>query len=354
MLDFLESQKSSTLDYLRSFLDRSSPSLARAGELGEDVTARLLDYSSGGKMIRGALVTLGYGLGGGTQPESVLPIAAAMELTQSFLLIHDDIMDNDDQRRGKPAVHKQYADVAWKRGFQGDNRHYGHAMAICAGDVAFFLALGLIGEAELLPQTYRRLVRQFAEEVALVGVAQMHDVTNGVDTADVAEDRIMRLYRYKTGRYTFSLPLMLGAIAAQADETVIRELGALGEEIGIIFQIKDDEIGIFATDDRSGKPVGSDVTENKKTVLRSRLFAAAPAAERAVLERLFGAPSITGHDLEYIRALLESLGVRVTLQGELEELAANVRSRIAELFPASNRWSELLLELLEYNLSRDR
>lgn len=354
MHDYLDAHKQVTLDYLRDYLGRRKALLQTAGAWGGDVVERLLDFTAGGKMIRGALVYLGYALAGGTLSGAVAPIAAAMELTQSFLLIHDDIMDHDQQRRGMPSIHAQYAELAWKRGYRGDAQHFGEAMGICSGDIAFFLACDLIGECDLDAAVYRALMKRFTDEVTLVGVAQMHDVTNGVRLDDVPETEIIQLYRYKTGRYTFSLPLILGATAAGADSDLNRTLGAVGEEIGIIFQIKDDEIGIFSSDTQIGKPVGSDVSEDKKTLLRARLFAAAPPTERATLEKLFGAPSVTRHDVDYVGALVDSLGVRAGLQDELDSRAVALHGRIAKLFPAGGEPVEVLRQLVEYNLKRDR
>ncbi len=365
MLDYLSAQKDRTLSCLRDFLTERAALIKVAGSWGPDVVERLLDYSAGGKMIRGALVYLGYELAGGAESSRAAPLAAAMELTQSFLLIHDDIMDHDHTRRGKLSIHRQYTEIAWKRGYRGNSEHFGEAMGICSGDIAFFLACRLIAAAPVDAQTYRVLMNCFTDEVALVGVAQMHDVTNGVRQDEVDEAEILQLYRYKTGRYTFSLPLILGATAAGGDAQLNEQLGALGEEIGIIFQIRDDEIGIFGSDDQIGKPVGSDIMEDKKTIVRARLFAAAPAAERATLERLFGAESVTRHDIDYICALIDSLGVRAQLHQELASRAEAVHLRIDRLFgagamhaaPARSGLDEavaVLRQLVDYNLIRDR
>ena len=365
MLDYLSARKERTLSCLQDFLAGRAALIEAAGSWGPDVVDRLLDYSAGGKMIRGALVYLGYELAGGTESSRAAPIAAAMELTQSFLLIHDDIMDHDHRRRGKPSIHRQYTEIAWKRGYRGNSEHFGEAMGICSGDIAFFLACRLIAMAPVDARTYRALMNSFVDEVALVGVAQMHDVTNGVRLDEVDEAEIFQLYRYKTGRYTFSLPLILGATAGGGDAQLNDQLGALGEEIGIIFQIRDDEIGIFGSDDQIGKPVGSDISEDKKTLLRARLFAAAPAAERATLERLFGADSVTRHDIDYICALIDSLGVRAQLHREVAELAEAVHARIDRLFgagatratpprPGSGEAVAVLRQLVDYNLTRDR
>ena len=358
MHEYLSTQRERIAAFVSEVLRAETERLCRAGAWGSDVTDRLLEYTLPGKMIRGALVHLGYSLVSGREPDPVLSVAAAMELTQSFLLIHDDIMDRDDQRRGKPAVHRQYADVAWTRGYLGNTEHFGHAMGICAGDIAMFLATDLLSRAEVAPAIVQRLVSCFAREIALVGVAQMSDVANAVRIDEVPSEDIITLYRYKTGRYTFSLPLMLGAMAAGAGDGFCDDLGLLGEEIGVIFQIKDDEIGLFGDSTATGKPVGSDISENKKTILRAMLFDRAPEAERETLDRLFGSDSVTVHDVQYVRSLIDTLGVRGELQQKLELRALACTNRIDQLFPSpgptTSRFVEILHSLVAYNLKRDR
>ena len=251
MLEGLTRHVGTIRDYLNRFFDDrlsrvESGSIAVAGEFDADVLRRLKEYVVRGKLLRGALVFLGYEAAEGPRLASpdgeaerrCLAAAAAMELTQSFLLIHDDIMDKDEVRRGVPSLHRQYREFSQERGVE-DAEHLGVSLGICVGDVGVFLAM------ELLAQADPSLLSTYARELNLVGLAQMDDVYFGQAPEEPAVDRIVQVYRFKTGRYTFSLPLVLGAALGGADQGTQEALARFGEELGVVFQIKDDEIGLF-------------------------------------------------------------------------------------------------------------
>jgi geranylgeranyl diphosphate synthase type I len=304
MLEGLTRHVGSIRDYLNQFFDDhlkqlESGSIPVAGEFDADVLRRLKEYVVRGKLLRGALVFLGYEAARGPQfsepdPKAerrCLAAAAAMELTQSFLLIHDDIMDKDDVRRGVPSLHRQYRELARERGVE-DADHLGVSLGICVGDVGVFLAM------ELLAQADPALLGTYARELNLVGLAQMDDVFFGQAPEEPTVDRIIQVYRFKTGRYTFSLPLVLGAALAGADTRTQEALARFGEELGVVFQIKDDEIGLFGEEEHIGKPAGSDISANKKTVFRQLLIAADAPAETMAL---FGRPSLSKEQVETVR-----------------------------------------------------
>lgn len=169
----------------------------------------LLPFVTAGKTIRGCLVLYSYLLFKKTVHDRVLNAAAAMELIHSGFLIHDDIMDNDSIRRGMKAIHVQY-DVP---------------QAICIGDLLFFLGYGLL-DPRVIPFTSR--------ELAGVAIGQMRDIRKEAD--------ILTTYKYKTARYTFSLPFMIGATLAGAPKPFVSKLEKLGESLGLLFQIRDDEL----------------------------------------------------------------------------------------------------------------
>lgn len=182
---------------------------------GPEATKQLSDFATAGKGIRGSLALFSYSAFSGKKDIApALPLAAALELFHAGFLIHDDIMDNDALRRGKPSLHTQV----------------GEAVAICMGDLAFFLGYKAI--AGLPVQAY------VSEELAKATVAQMEDVSQKEPTSD----DVLRLYRFKTARYTFSLPLVAGAMLAEADPKIIPQLEDLGESLGLLFQIRDDEL----------------------------------------------------------------------------------------------------------------
>lgn len=314
---------------------------------GGDVADRLTEYSLRGKMIRGALVGFAYRL---FVPERQLPGACveagvAMELLQSFLLIHDDIMDQDELRRGGPAIHSQYTDIAPAR--DGDAQ-YGLSLGICSGDISAFLAMERLATMDTDEATRNRIVALVAREISLVGLAQMQDVHHGyVD--DAADAEILEVYTYKTGRYTFSLPLMIGAILAGAEESAIQGLARFGEQAGRIFQIRDDQLGLFGSGNDIGKPEGSDIRENKKTPFRNALMRLLPPA--SPVRTHFGADTLSESAVEAVRTALQEYGIQAEVDRRVAEDEQAARQEIASLALDANG-TRALEELLDYNLNR--
>lgn len=359
MMKELASLKPALSAELQAFLQQTEADDSLVSPWTSDLIARLLDYTTRGKMIRGALVTIGARLFHGShgildpQLQTVcLRVGVAMELIQSLLLIHDDIMDQDDLRRGKPSVHSQYIQLAHLRDAI-DSQRLGESLGICAGDVSGFLAFEILAGIDLEPRLMKDLFALTSHELTLVGLAQMSDVYNGGLSTDVGLADIIRLYRYKTGRYTFSLPLMAGALCSGASMEVRRTLGEIGELFGIIFQVKDDDLGLFGNSERTGKPVGSDIREDKKTLHRFFLFERADVAERKELREIFGKKTASETDIHRVLHRMEILGVREHIDTELDLYASQARKLISGL-TSINEWGRGALDgLLSYNLNRE-
>lgn len=315
---------------------------------GPDVQARLHEYTVRGKLIRGALVPFTETLfTDPTRTEDTQRRAAAvqagvaMELMQSFLLIHDDIMDQDDTRRGGPAVHAQYQELQ-------QSSQYGISMGICAGDISAFLAVQQISQLPLPADLVQRLITLFSREIVTVGLAQMQDVHHGY-VKDASHDAVMQVYTYKTGRYTFSLPMMTGALIAGASDEQVAVLATLGEHLGRIFQIRDDQLGLFGESEVIGKPVGSDVRENKKTIFREILRERVPADDKVL--QFFGAPSITPENLHAVQERMRETGVIDHVETLVAQEGEAVARCIADLQLNPTAEHEMR-ELLRYNVER--
>ncbi len=340
---------------------------AVSADFGSAMSTRLDEYCSRGKMLRGCLVRLGYELAGGKRPtgddeRAVTTAGAAMELFQAGLLIHDDIMDRDRTRRGAPTVHVAYED-ALSAGRYDAPEHNGESLGVCAGDIAYFAAFRALSELPVPDGAARRVMAIAATELSLVGVAQMQDVANGAmkpgsvnpfrDAPCEPDERaILRLYRYKTGRYTFSLPLALGAAIAGASDATRIALEEAGESLGVLFQLKDDELGLFADASELGKPVGADIREDKKTLFRLRLFERADAGLRGKLASAFGNRGSGDAEAASVREAVERLGVRADLAAEMRRYAAEAESRAAPLLAAAETeaaaaWRALVAYSLE-------
>ena len=356
MMAYFQERKERISAWLQELFRSSAGSFGRVNPLGRELGERLLRFALQGKMLRGGLVSLGAGLAHDPAREAVDPemetrAGAAMELLQSGLLVHDDIMDRDTVRRGQPTIFYQYAADA-ERGGARDAYHLGEALGICAGDVAYFLAFEVL--AGLPAAVAAGISGLCARELALVGVAQMQDVSWGAAAVEAGAEDILRLYTYKTGRYTFSLPLLAGALLAGGGPELLARLERVGECLGVLFQIRDDELGLFGDEQELGKPVGSDIREGKKTLFYATLLRRAEAETRSRLAGIFGNPGIGAEEICFVQSELERLGVR----REVAEVAATyekeARRLIAELPEGRSGERRLVGDLLRYTQERTR
>lgn len=356
MKEFFAEQKEAISQHLARFVDQKREDLQRVHPMGADSADRILDFTSKGKMLRGGLTALAYQLTRSDDPQTAMPadvidLGVVMELFQSGFLIHDDIMDRDEQRRGAQSVYAQYGLVAAEHGFH-DSYHIGESLGICVGDIAFFMAFEILSDLDRHVPGRMSLSGMCAKELSYVGVAQMMDVYWGKGDENVREEDVIALYRYKTGRYTFSLPLLGGAALAGATKEQVDLLDQIGELLGVLFQIKDDELGLYGDEAQLGKPIGSDIREGKKTPFTLRLLQRAGSQEKQRLREMLGSNRVTEDDVHYVRDLVDSYGIHEELQETCRAYAAQAREKIEEIEGVQEKYRTTLLELLDYSLNR--
>ncbi len=336
--------------FLGRFFQSTRRNLPSGARWGGDVLARLEAFATQGKMLRGGLCLLAAQMGGKRIDRQVLAVGAALELWHSALLIHDDILDRDYTRRGMPTVFAQY-EALGKRKKIYDPRHFGESFGICAGDAAVFLAWQLLGtvESPVLPG----LLQLLGSELAGVTYAEMQDVwlAAGGEVATTAS--VLELYRTKTARYTFSLPLVVGARLSGQSREAQWALEKLGEPLGILFQIKDDELGLFGDERATGKPVGADIREGKKTLFYLTLLKQATLAERRKIKTWFGNPTLSGADIAEAHALFAKYAVRSEVQEMAQDFYDQAQRQIRRLSVPAN-YQKILAEIAEYSLIRTK
>lgn len=347
---------------LRRLLSSRSGELGRINAWGPDMVARFLSFCLKGKMIRGGLLLLGWEMharrrgeaarGARATPRDVLQAAAAIEILHSSLLIHDDIMDNDRLRRGDRTIFAQY-EQAGRRARAPDPAAFGRSMGTCVGDAGYFLACEALARLSLHGQRRASLIGLISRELTYVAIAQMQDLAFAASPRIPSREDVLALYLYKTARYTFSLPLMAGALIAGAPSSEQRRLSELGERLGVIFQVRDDEMGIFGSEGQTGKPVGSDIREGKKTLLYLELLRRATGAQKRRLAALFGKPDLTTAEAKLVGKAIEELGARGTMQELTEGLAADARKIIKSL-PIPDEHARILNEICSGSLRRKR
>ncbi|MBN2351476.1 MAG: polyprenyl synthetase family protein [Spirochaetales bacterium] len=355
MFEDFEAHKRLITAYLDRELGAAADPLTGVNRFGAEARSLLLEFTRRGKMIRGGLVALGYGLFRDDESEEATACGAALELLQSAILIHDDIMDRDLVRRGEKTLTAGYIETARAAGF-ADSDRTGEALGICLGDIGFFLAFRILSGIATPGPVAARLVTLFAREMAFVGAAQMLDVWSGAErlaARAMAEDEIISLYRYKTGRYTFALPLAAGALLAGREE-MIPALELIGEDLGVAFQLKDDELDLFGEEREIGKPVGSDLREGKHTLLFDRLLARLHGAEKKRFLDLWGNADLSPAGVEEARRLVRDNGVLASVEETLNGLADRCRANIDALSLERPEKKDTFFRLLDSSLNRMR
>lgn len=328
--------------------------------LGTDASSRISRFAVGGKMVRGGLVCVGTLLARADVPETAFRAAVAVELLHSALLVHDDIMDRDALRRGTPSIHQQYAEMG-RVDEVNEPDHIGESLAVCLGDVAFFVAFEILSNLDVPEHLRNHIVGLAARELQFVGVAQMADVYRGAlrfdsnsDSTGSRSNDALRVYLYKTGRYTFSLPLMIGSLLAASDDGLLSSIQELGESIGILYQIKDDEIGLFGDSEETGKPTGSDIREGKKTIFITELLSRANDTDLSRFDSVFGNQEATGDDIAWVLELIERSGTRGAIENLGAELGVNASKSIDSIGSGGRNGKRLIAEMLTFNSSRVR
>ncbi|MFB6242426.1 MAG: polyprenyl synthetase family protein [Candidatus Nanosalina sp.] len=348
VLERIQEDKQRICSFLDGYLEEWSDEERR---WREDSSERLSEMVKGGKMVRGSLVMLTNEFYGGDNPEDALKAAGAIELLHTGLLMHDDIVDRDEYRRGMPTFAEQYRKMAEEKDIS-EGEHFGTSMAIVAGDISFFVATEILSELEAFPEIYRKVNKLVAQEFSRVSLAEQRDIYTGHSQEELEESEIMELYRDKTARYTFSLPFSVGAVLAGAEDDRIEDLRQLGEKIGVIYQLKDDELGLFGSEEKTGKSLGSDLEENKKTLHRL-IFLSKLSDERAeeLKEKL--RDDLSDRERRSIVQEMKELDVRSDVREEMERIAEEAREDIERL-NVEEEYRELLNDLVNYCLTRKR
>lgn len=275
-----------------------------------DITLR------GGKRLRPAVTHAAYvAVGGREEPKELAVlgrIGAALELLQTYLLIHDDWMDRDDQRRGGPSAHILLRDQV------GGDAQLGDALAILAGDLASSYAWELfVAEAFALGASGPALVQAFLRLHQEVVLGQELDLIGSSD--------VPRMQRLKSGSYTVEGPLRIGAVLAGATEAQHAVLEAMGTPLGEAFQIRDDLLGAFGDPARTGKPSGSDIRAGKRTALVRECERAALPEERALLASVLGHSDASDAQVESVLAMFVRTGIKERVEQRLHALIETAR-----------------------------
>jgi geranylgeranyl diphosphate synthase type I len=283
----------------------------------------------GGKRFRALLVLAGYHLATGKDPSAAVPAAAALEHFQSWMLIHDDIIDHSETRRGGPTLHRALADD--HRAFHGLGAadDYGLGVGITLGDLEepFTVEALLAVRAPSL----RRLaaLAEYARMTRLTAYGQLLDVRNGAtDVAKVTEADVLLVHRLKSAVYTVSAPLRIGAILGGARAPLLADLDAFGLASGVAFQLRDDVLGTGFDATASGKSA-NDLAEGKRTLLVVHAWRHGSDADRTAIRRVLGRAGASPAELDRARESIRSSGSLAYSEKRIAALTSDAVQRVA-------------------------
>jgi geranylgeranyl diphosphate synthase, type I len=300
------------------FLDQRRVELT---QLGASEFTRLLRQSlTGGKWIRPVLCCAGWRAGGGTGqlPADVAVVAGSLELFHAFALVHDDIMDDSDTRRGHPTAHREFAVLHAEHA--GPDRLGVHC-AILLGDLTLGWSYDLLAQAAPARPVLRVLETMRTETLA----GQYFDITT--TAADVAA--ALRICRYKTAAYTVARPLQVGALLADAPAHTVTALGEIGMVVGEAFQLRDDLLGVFGDPVMTGKPVLDDLREGKDTVLLALARQRATPEQAHLLDVLVGDPNLDQPQATQVKDVLTATGARDSVEDMITQRCRQASTMLA-------------------------
>jgi geranylgeranyl diphosphate synthase type I len=306
----------------------------------KNIIEKIEEYTlRGGKRIRPVLMIFGYKLFHGKNIEEIIKTAASLELVQSYLLIHDDIIDESLLRRGKPTIHKTLEK-------EYNDKKIGVDLSIIAGDLADSYSVELINNSDFDEKLKYKAIIKLSEIIEYTGYGQVLDILSVFQT-DNLEENLLLIHKYKTAKYTIEGPLILGGLLAGGTDFELISKYAIN--VGIAFQLQDDILGLFGDEKTLGKPVISDLEEGKKTLLIIKMLENASAEEQKKISKILGSKNISFTDLKYVQDLAVKSGALKYSQDMSERLVAQAINAIKDLEAPEK---EFLVEFANYVISR--
>ena len=348
---YIKDYAKNTEQMFRDFLINKTEEALKISKVPGELIKRFTEIAVKGKRIRGALMTLGYELAGGTDIEAIHDASISIELFHAGVLVHDDIMDKDDTRRGVESIHSQFANIGKVMNLNTTPLHYGESMAINTGDVAFYFSWEKLLSCNFSAEHILEASKLYTEYVIRVVYGQTLDITN-VAMHNLVESDILKIYQYKTAEYTGVLPLLMGvALAGCKDEKLLNAIREYGIAFGWAFQIQDDILGIYANGEKLGKPVGSDIREGKNTLLMLYVLQHGTKEQIKTMLAILGNKNISNTEIATMQKLIKDSGS----YDHVVQLGWNYVNQGKKHIPnitQNKKHQELLEALIEYMMER--
>lgn len=327
------------------------------GTVATELLGPLRESAAGGKRMRPLLLLASHTAHDGTHPDAAAYVGAALELFQTAALIHDDVLDASDTRRGLPALHRRMERIHAQRQWQASSPAFGEAAAVLAGDLALMASQRALNTAlqwldHAAAHTVATLFSDMADLVTLGQYADMRAAVQPLSALGAQEGEIRTVMRAKTASYTAEAPLALGAGLAGASGDVVEQMKRAGLSLGHAFQLRDDLLGLMGTPATTGKPSGDDIREGKRTLVLWRAWQGTDEAGRAVLASTVGDKDAADAAVTEVLTVIEATDTYPWAEREIEESASMARALLAEL-PLTAAGMEALEELVTLAVDRE-
>ena len=328
--------------------------------LVKDAMSKFVFMNSNGKYLRALLIALGYFIATKNDDNSYLPLAAAYETFQTAILVHDDVIDNAEIRRGKKTIHKKYFEKFDKydlkdSSFEEKKNNTGNSIGICVGDIGFYISNNMIVESYMEHPNLAKVLKCYNDIVINTGKGELIDVVLPFNEQYYSKNKclekdIMEIYNLKTSWYTIVGPCSLGMILGGNSERVIESITKALSPLGIAFQIKDDILGIYGNAKNIGKSNTSDITEYKQTILYS--YTVNNTEYKEELKKYYG-KSLSEKEFNKVREIFEVSGAKKYAYTNMNELFEESKKLVMKNRNIPTYYKEILLGFITYLEIRD-
>ena len=309
---------------LEDFLSAKNDEVSSITTSAAEIVNAIRTLTQGGKRLRPLFAYWGFlGAGGPKDSADVIQLGAALELFQAAALIHDDIIDNSDTRRGRPSVHKHFEAQHQSLGLSGSAANYGMASAILTGDLCLSLSEELFASIPGVDATTRTIFNRMRTQVMAGQYLDVLEESAGpaYDPAEAVK-RARTIVRYKSAKYSTENPVLLGGALARGNESLLESYSAFALPLGEAFQLRDDVLGVFGDPEITGKPAGDDLREGKRTELIAHALLLTSPEERDFIQNRLGAPDLSDAEVQKLSEILQASGALQETERCISELTS--------------------------------
>ncbi|MFO7807471.1 MAG: polyprenyl synthetase family protein [Candidatus Moraniibacteriota bacterium] len=356
--DYLLEYKKKVDPFLKDYFQNKLKTAKNIDPLAEQAVRLISNFTlASGKRIRPAMLYYAFLANkkeiSDEEEKSLIRASMSIELTHTFLLIHDDIIDRDEKRHGINTVHKEYREIARKIFPKTNEEHFGNSMAMITGDIAATMANEILFESDFPEKNILKGLTQLQRIVYKTIPGEMLDIVMEA-RGSTSEEEILRMHEGKTANYTFEGPLHLGAtLAGENSNDFFHFLSNYSSAVGKAFQIRDDILGVFGNEKKLGKPVGSDIIEGKQTLLYIKAKEKATKEQKKHLQQIFNKKELSKRELKIFQDIVKETGSLQYSENLAADFAEKAIQSLEKIDFKNNKSYDFLRKIAEYIAKRD-